>query len=126
RPLRPVRAAIIALLAWPIGTVAFGLTAPTALVLALAVAWGSGFALFDIWWGTAMAERVPPAALSRVSSYDWLGSLIFTPVGFLLAGPLAEASSPQTVLVTGGLLATAVLALALLPRSTRRLRRVDP
>ena len=34
-----------------------------------------------------MAERIPPHALSRASSYEWMGSLILLPVGFLAAGP---------------------------------------
>ena len=42
-----------------------------------------------------MAERIPPEALSRVSSYDWMGSLLLLPVGYLLAGSLADATSAE-------------------------------
>ena len=31
---------------------------------------GIGLALFDVWWLTALAERIPPDRLSRVTSYD--------------------------------------------------------
>ena len=74
------------------------------VVLLLGAATGSGFALFDILWNTAMAERIPPLALSRASSYEWMGSLILLPVGFLAAGPAAEATSPETVIVVGAIL----------------------
>ena len=89
------------------------------------MATGVGFALFDVWWNTAMAERIPPQALSRVSSYDWMGSLILLPVGFLVAGPIADATSAEAVLIAGGVLTAVVLALGLVPRDTRGLRRLE-
>ena len=42
---------------------------------------GVGLSLFDVWWQTALAQRIPPHALSRVSSYDWMGSLALLPLG---------------------------------------------
>jgi MFS family permease len=125
RPLHPVRAGILALVPWPLLGVALGVEAPIPIVLAFAAAMGVGFALFDVWWNTAMAERVPPTALSRVSSYDWMGSVIFLPVGFLAAGPLAAATSPEAVMIAGGILAAVVIGLGLVPRDTRGLRRVE-
>ena len=91
----------------------------------LAFGTGLGFALFDVLWNTAMAERIPPHALSRVSSYDWMGSLVLLPVGFLVAGPLAEATSAETVMILGGVLTAVVLALGLIPRETRMLERIE-
>jgi hypothetical protein len=94
-------------------------------VLVLGAATGAGFAMFDILWNTAMAERIPPRALSRASSYEWMGSLILLPVGYLAAGPAAEATSPETVLVVGAILTGTVLALGLIPRETRSMRRIE-
>lgn len=54
-----------------------------------------------------------------------MGSLVPLPVGFLLAGPVAEATSTETVLVGGAILTATVLALGLLPRETRTLERVE-
>lgn len=125
RPQHPMRAAFLVIAAWPLMLVAFAAEAPVALVLVLGAATGSGFALFDIWWNTAMAERIPPHALSRASSYEWMGSLILLPVGFLAAGPAAEATSPETVIVVGAILTAVVLALGLVPRETRMMRRIE-
>lgn len=125
RPQHPMRAAFLVIAAWPLMLVAFAAEAPVALVLVLGAATGSGFALFDIWWDTAMAERIPPHALSRASSYEWMGSLILLPVGFLAAGPAAEATSPETVIVVGAILTAVVLALGLVPRETRMMRRIE-
>jgi len=126
RPRHPLRAGFVAILAWPVLLVAFGAGGPVALVLVLAAATGMGFALFDVWWNTAMAERIPPHALSRVSSYDWMGSLVLLPVGYLVAGPVAEATSPGLVLAAGGAATAAVLAAGLVPRQTRMLQRLVP
>ena len=79
----------------------------------------------DILWNTAMAERIPPHALSRASSYEWMGSLILLPVGLLAAGPAAEATSPEAVLLVGGVLTAIVLSLGLIPRETRQMRRIE-
>ena len=125
RPRRPMRAGFLGLLGWPALLVAFGAGAPAALVMPLAIATGMGFALFDVWWNTAMAERIPAHALSRVSSYDWMGSLVLLPVGFLVAGPVAEATSAGAVLVAGGILTLALLAVGLVPRQTRTLTQVE-
>ena len=46
-------------------------------------------------------------------------------MGFLAAGPAAEATSPETVLVAGAILTAAVLALGLIPRETRTMRRTQ-
>ncbi|MGI8903925.1 MAG: hypothetical protein ACR2IP_09780 [Solirubrobacteraceae bacterium] len=74
-----------------------------------------------IWWETALARQIPPHALSRVSAYDWMGSLALLPVGYLLAGPLAAALGARTVLGIGSAIGLALLGLALLPRCTREL-----
>jgi hypothetical protein len=69
---------------------------------------------------------VPPHTLSRVSAYDWMGSLALLPVGYLLAGPLAEALGSGPVLGVGSVLATLVLAGGLAVRETWTLRRLEP
>jgi len=54
-----------------------------------------------------------------------MGSLLLLPVGYLAAGPLADATSIETVLVGGAILTAAVLPLGVLPRATRTLRRAE-
>ena len=49
-------------------------------------------------WFTALQQHVPQHALSRVSSYDWAGSVLFTPLGFILVGPLADQFGAADVL----------------------------
>lgn len=125
RPERPLRTGFIAIGAWPVMLVSFALGAPFATVLVAAGAAGTGIGLYLVWWETALAERIPPAALSRVTSYDWMGSLALVPIGYLLAGAIGQAVEPTTVLAVGGVLSATLLTLGLLPRQTRALRRIE-
>jgi predicted MFS family arabinose efflux permease len=60
--------------------------------------------LANTWWFTMLQQHVPEHARSRVSSYDWLVSLIFQPLGSFAAGPLAMAIGlPATLLGAAGL-----------------------
>lgn len=121
RPRRPMIVGLLLTVPWTVQSIAFALGAPLAAVIALAFAAGLGFALFEIWWETALARHIPPAALSRVSSYDWMGSLALLPVGFALSGPVATALGARAVLGVGAVLALAMLLAALVPGSTRAL-----
>lgn len=121
RPRRPLRTGLLIALAVPLLCVVFALLAPLAVVLVVALGAGVGFSLFLIWWETALAHHIPPHALSRVSSYDWMGSLVLLPLGYLVAGPLASAFGARTVLGVGGAVGLVLLLLGLAPRSTRLL-----
>jgi MFS family permease len=122
RPERPLRKGLLLALGWPVMGAMFALHAPLPLVVGSSFATGFGFSLLMIWWNTALALNVPPHALSRVSAYDWAGSLALMPLGFAFAGPLAAAFGARTVLGIGSALALMLLLLALVPRSTRELR----
>jgi MFS family permease len=125
RPRHPMRMGMLLALPLPISLGCFGLGLPVGVLLPVFVLAGMGIALFDIWWHTALAERVPPHMLSRVTAYDWMGSLALLPIGYVLAGPLGEALGAVEVLTVGSALALAALAGALLFRDVRSLRRLE-
>jgi MFS family permease len=104
----------------------FAIALPVGLLVPIFVVSGTGIALFDVWWHTALAERVPPHMLSRVTAYDWMGSLALLPIGYVLAGPLGEALGAVEVLSVGSLIALVALAGALAVRDVRELRRLEP
>ena len=116
RPRHPLRTAMLLALPLPAALVCFGLGLPVAVLLPVFVLAGAGIALFDVWWHTALAERVPPHMLSRVTAYDWMGSLALLPLGYVLAGPLGEAFGAVEVLAVGGAIGLAALAASLLSR----------
>jgi MFS family permease len=90
------------------------------LVLAMFVA-GCGTELFGVGWSTAMQVHIPEAVLSRVSSYDALGSFVAMPLGSLLFGVLADRFDPEPVLVVSGILYAALALGTLASRSVRNL-----
>ncbi|HLB21452.1 MAG TPA: MFS transporter, partial [Solirubrobacteraceae bacterium] len=124
RPRFPIRAAMLAILLWPASAILYAAGITLYAVVPAMVIGGGGIALFDVWWLTALAERIPADKLSRVSSYDWMVSLALLPLGYVLAGPLAHALGAVEVLLGGSVLAGVALALGLLPRETRTLRRL--
>ncbi len=124
RPARPLRTGLLMILAWPIQDAMFALGAPIESVAVLAFATGFGFSLMAIWWETALVRHIPANLLSRVSSYDWMGSLALLPLGYAIAGPLASALGAQHVLLVGSGIGLLMLGATLVPRSTREL--ADP
>ena len=63
--------------------VLFALAVPLAvpLVAAAALIAGASLEVFAVNWATTMQQEIPPAMLSRLSSYDALGSLALSPAG---------------------------------------------
>jgi hypothetical protein len=68
---------------------------------------------------------VPEQAISRVSSYDWMVSLLIFPAGAAVAGPLADALGAATALTIFAFVSAVPLALVLLMPSVREVRRRD-
>ena len=122
RPARPLVVAYLAALPIPAAYVAFGLGAPYAFVVVLVLVAGAGGAFFDVLWFTAMAREIPPEALSRATSFDYMGSFASFPVSLLLSGAIAEAVGEQEVLVVGGALSAVVVLVGLCVPGVRALR----
>ena len=84
---------------------------------------GAGIELFSIGWSLSMQENIDDAMLSRVYSYDALGSFVAMPVGQLAYGPLGEAFGYRDVLLVSGFVYMAICLLTLTSRSVRTLGR---
>lgn len=89
---------------------------------------GCGTEVFSIGWSVALQEHIPNNLLSRVSSYDALGSFIAIPLGELLFGPMAGIWPIKRILLVSGLVYLAIVLVTLLSRSVRNLESVphDP
>jgi predicted MFS family arabinose efflux permease len=126
RPQRPLLVAQIAVALPVIELAALALELPLALVAASAFLAGVGVELFGVYWDTALQEHVPRQALSRVSSYDALGSFVAIPIGLSLVGPLADTVGVSSTLWAGAALFFVAQAATLLSGDVRTLRRRDP
>lgn len=118
----PLRAGMIgiAAIAVPIGLLG---VAPTTwpLVVAMVVA-GAGTEVFGVGWSTALHEHVPEEVLSRVSSFDALGSIVAIPIGTLAYGALAAVVDVRALLLIS---AVAYAALALGTTFSRSVRTLE-
>ena len=70
-----------------------------------------------------MQQQIPQDRLSRVSSYDALGSFVFIPIGAAAAGPLAAAFGLETMLWAGAVLVLLCTLSMLAVGDVRSLRR---
>lgn len=106
----------------------FALAVPLAVPFIVAAAFlaGASSEIFGVGWVTTMQQEIPPNTLSRVSSYDLLGSTIMAPVGTAVAGSLAAAFGSSVVLAIGGFLVIAFTLPVLLIPEVRSLRRKIP
>jgi MFS family permease len=89
---------------------------PVIALVALAALAGIGSETFGIMWDTTMQQEIPQEKLSRVYSYDAVGSWVLIPLGLAVAGPLAEVfGTRETILGAAAISLTATLAVLLVP-----------
>lgn len=122
--LRPAFPLLVATL------VTFGFLPPFFLLAVHAPVWlaaasmlidGVAVDIFEVLWMTALQEYIPGDKLSRVNSYDALGSFVLGPIGLLLVGPVsALLGTERTLIAAGSVVAIGNLG-ALGTRSVRRL-----
>ena len=122
---RPIRAGMLGMCALAAPIAMLGLEPAVAPLMVLAFLAGCGMEIFSIGWTTAYHEHVPNELLSRVASYDALGSYVAIPIGQITFGPLAAAFGAQDVLVVSAVLYVAIALSTLLSRSVRELGRAD-
>jgi predicted MFS family arabinose efflux permease len=125
KPERPLVPAFLAMLSVSLQLLALIPPVPVPLLMTAAALALASIALGNALWETMLQQHVPRDTISRVSALDWSISLVFMPLGYTIAGPLAEAIGVDTTLaIAAGLGAAANLAVLLVP-SLRGLSRVE-
>lgn len=115
RPRYPLRFVTgFSLVGAPVLLVGLAVRAPLPVLIAAALLAGADTALFNLIWFTVLHTLIPAGEISRVSSWDALGSFIATPVGFAITGPIALAIGTEATLVGAAavFLVTTLVALA--------------
>ena len=125
RPARPLLVSTIALLPTAAEIACFAGVRVTAVIAAVAFFAGVGLEIFGVNWITALQQHIPRRVLSRVNSYDALGSFVFIPFGLVIAGPLVDRLGLTNTLWLFLGIGVAAVGAALLSRDVRTLRRVD-
>lgn len=116
RPVRPIRAVLLWLLAYPLVPISLAAGFPFWVQGLCFLLSGIGMANLNVVWESTLQRVIPPGRLSRVSAYDQFGSFCLLPIGYALAGPMALLLG-----VTGALwLAAALVLLCTLTLLSRR------
>jgi MFS family permease len=124
--LRPRRMLLTATLGFLL-TIPFllALSVPIPLVglVAAAALAGIGLEVFQVLWETTMQQEIPQEKLSRVSAYDALGSFVLMPLGFAVAGPVAELIGARPTILGAAAISLVATLAVLLVRDVRTIVR---
>jgi MFS family permease len=124
KPRYPLRFGLYGLYLMVPAILCLALAPYTAAMVVIAFGVGVGFEMIGIGIETAIGQHIPIEKLSRVASYDMLGSFLVIPVGQLSVGYLTTVTSVRTIELYGaGLFALVVTATLAVP-SIRRLQRL--
>jgi MFS family permease len=127
QPRRPLLVLELFMLAWVLPLVALAIPARSLVVGAAAFVSGWAFGVLVPLWDTTMQRELPADVLSRASAYDWFGSLVFLPIGYAVAGPLASLIGDEGMLLLGAAwVAVTVAIVVALPGVTRAVGRAAP
>jgi MFS family permease len=78
--------------------------APVALIAAFGFVAAACLTAGDAVWFATLQRHIPEHAISRISSFDWFGSVALNPVGYILVGPLSDLLGVSTTLALAGTL----------------------
>lgn len=121
-PVRPLLVATAVTFAWAWPILALAARAPVLLIASGGFVAGVGLTVFGTLWTTTMQREIPPEVLSRVSAYDWFGSLVFLPIGMAIVGPIAAALGVTATMVGATALMVVLVGLTLLVPGVTRMR----
>jgi MFS family permease len=121
RPQRPLLVATLTGMITALPTLLLAVPAPLVLLVIVALISGIGSMVFNTLWETTLQQHIPASARSRVSSYDWFGSIALQPIGYALIGPLATGIGVSAALYLCGGLEIVAVATLLTVRDIRTL-----
>jgi MFS family permease len=111
RPRRPLVLSLFAITLFGIPLALLAAEAPPTVIAIGTFLAGGGMMLGISIYESTFQRRIPAEVLSRVSSYDWLGSLALQPVGMAIWGPIAVAIGIDEALwLAAGLMVASTLA----------------
>jgi Major Facilitator Superfamily len=123
-PRRPLLVATLVGLLPPVPMLLLAVPVPLVLIAIAALLAGIGNMAFNTLWETTLQQHIPVGALSRVSSYDWFGSLALQTVGYALIGPFAAAVGVSAALYVCGAVELVLVVALLGLRDIRTLTRL--
>ncbi len=126
RPARPLVYCMLVTLTMPAWMLVMAVPLSLWVIVLAAFSWGFAIDQWGVLWGTALQTHVPRESLSRVSSFDAMGSIALGPVGLAVTGPAIAAFGLPTTFVIAAVVVLIMILLPLLEPTVRNLGWVDP
>ncbi|CAM5333952.1 MFS transporter [Streptomyces griseorubiginosus] len=123
KPQRLLFVGILCVFPMALPSAALAVPVPVPLLCTAMFVAGATVEVFGVSWMTALHQEIPEDKLSRVSAYDWFGSVALMPLAAALAGPAESAFGRGTALWGCAGLVAAVTAAVLCVPDVRNLRR---
>jgi hypothetical protein len=123
-PRRPLAVFAVTGTVFAIPLACLAAAAPVAVLAAGALLAGAAMMFGNAVWESALQRHIPATEISRVSAYDWFGSMAFTPFGLAMWGPIAAATGLSRALWIAAAAWLAASAALLAVPEIRRLPRL--
>lgn len=123
KPRRLLLAGTLCVFPLALPSAALAVPVPVGFLYVVMFVAGTTVEVFGVSWMTALHQEIPEDKLSRVSAYDWFGSVSLMPLATALAGPAESAVGRTTALWGCAGLVVLVTALVLLVPDVRTLTR---
>ena len=124
-PRYPMRLAVLCVFGGSLPMAACFLPAPVLVITAAAMLNGITAQTFSVLWNTAVQQRIPAESLSRVSAWDYLGSICCAPLGVIGAGWMLDHLHFRVALAVSMALVIVPTLAALCVRDVRMLERLQ-
>ncbi|WPB89451.1 MFS transporter [Streptomyces malaysiensis] len=125
RPRRLLLAGSLSVLPLSLPSAALAVPVPVPALVTVMFLVGVSIEVFGVSWMTALHQEIPEDKLSRVSAYDWFGSVAMVPLATALTGPAEEAFGRTASLWSCSALILALTLAVLTVPDVRRLRRSE-
>jgi MFS family permease len=119
KPPRPMLTAALAFVGASAQPAIIALAGSTAAIAAFEALAGVAVAIGFAQWETTLGRLIPDRALSRVTSLDWFTTVGLMPLGYAVAGPLADAFGLHETMVGASVVTAALFCVALAVRDVR-------
>ncbi|MEU9990779.1 MFS transporter [Streptomyces sp. NPDC048045] len=123
KPRRLLLAGTLCVFPLALPSAALAVPVPVGVLYVVMFVAGTTVEVFGVSWMTALHQEIPEDKLSRVSAYDWFGSVSLLPLATALAGPAETAFGRASALWGCAGLVVLVTALVLLVPDVRNLTR---
>jgi MFS family permease len=122
KPRRPLLSAAALQILAAAGPALLAVAAPVVLIAAAQLAAGAASGFFTAVYVATLQARVGDEVRSRVGSVYWLGTTLAIGIGYVIAGPAADAVGAATVFAAAAVWVLAATPVVLLLPSVRELR----